>query len=306
MLKSIEVNPVNPFSNSIKVGQYPKETFANVSNAQNPRYKFNLTEDVVSFPSKKKAHRKKRYIASKPIEVDLTYKNILDKPLKSTPNPNFKKDLAQVKEIYSLEKASLRVSSLSRYLKEDMIGFIVPKYGINETSKGGYEWFGRGLENLLKGSKQGTRPDDYQERAKELFGLLSTHDAYWKSPQFVDYLESLKQRESLTKDQLAAVNATQSAVHELQENKGISFTGYFTPLKMMDKILNDGCAYTGEKLVYTHDNSVPPNKKASAEHIFPKSWGGPNDDANFLVASAESNSQRGNIDLLNYLKGEDA
>ena len=253
-------------------------------------------------------------------EIDLTYKNTLN--LKSQPEPNFRKNLAGVQGIkpFNLDNAESRISSLSKYLKEKMIGFEVPEYefdpasdGVKREKKGGYQWFERGLQNLLIGSKKADlQPEEYKDTAQELFGLLSLHDKYWKSHEFSDYLASLKASKTINKDQTKAVNATIEAIKELQKvnrAKRVSFGAKeivkmqertFTPMKRMPEILKS-CAYTGVHLSYffTTDDA-----KISTDHIIPHSWeNSKNDDGNFLITTAESNDMRGTLPLLSYLKG---
>ena len=145
---------------------------------------------------------------------DMSYKNVLAKPLKSTPNVNFVENLKKVPNIASLEKAKTRVSNLSRYLKEDMIGFVLPEYTINGVTKGGNQWFQKGAEYLLRGSKQGAKEKDFTQIAENLYGLLATHDNYWKSDDFVGYLSTL--------DQTPAIKSTKQAVKNLQRKDNCS------------------------------------------------------------------------------------
>ncbi|OGI17323.1 MAG: hypothetical protein A2255_10450 [Candidatus Melainabacteria bacterium RIFOXYA2_FULL_32_9] len=238
------------------------------------------------------------------------YINILSQQLKSTPNSDFIEKLSKIPGIYSQEKAEDRIASLSRYLKEDMVGFYVPEYEVKvkikkvkgETveQKGGYQWFERSLEYLLRGSKKGTDPSQYKNVAKELFGLLSTHDNYWKSQEFIDYLSTLQQSD--------ARDATIAAIEELQkgikDEVNISFTS-LTPLVKMEKLLNDGCAYSGVKLIPNHI-AKPDEPEVSVEHILPCYWGGPFDDANYLLVTRKINSVRSSIGLIDFLKGKDA
>ena len=253
-------------------------------------------------------------------EIDLTYKNTLN--LKSEPEPNFRKNLASVTGIkpFNLDNAESRISSLSKYLKEKMIGFEVPEYefdaasdGVKREKKGGYHWFERGLQNLLIGSKKADlQQEEYKDTAQELFGLLSLHDKYWKSTEFCDYLTSLKTSKTINKDQTKAVNATIEAIKELQKvnrAKRIPFGAKeivkmqertFTPMKRMPEILKN-CAYTGVHLSYL---STTDDSKISTDHIIPHSWeNSKNDDGNFLITTAESNDNRGTLPLLAYLKG---
>ena len=247
--------------------------------------------------------------------VDLTYKNSLN--LKSTPNfsdEDFKKNLkTNVPGIINTNKAAKRISSLSVYLKEKMIGFEVPEYELKEEKKGGYQWFERGLENLLIGSeKANLKPEEYQNTAKKLFGILAVHDNYWKSPEFSDYLSSLKTSTTITENQKKAVDATVLAIKELNEPKQITFGSQeiismgeraFTPMKFMHEIY-EKCAYTGNHLDRESDDE---EFRPSADHIIPHSWeNSKNDDGNFIISSMESNTVRGNISLIKYLKGYNA
>ena len=254
-------------------------------------------------------------------QVDLTYKNMLN--LKSEPESDFRKNLAGVPGIktFNRDNAESRISSLSKYLKEKMVGFEVPEYefdpasdGVKREKRGGYQWFERGLQNLLIGSKKADlQPEEYKDTAQELFGLLSLHDKYWKSHEFSDYLASLKASKTINKDQTKAVNATIEAIKELQKvnrAKRIHFGAKkivkmpertFTPMKRMPEILKN-CAYTGVHLSYF---SKTDDAKISTDHIIPHSWeNSKNDDGNFLITTAEANDNRGTLPLLAYLKGE--
>lgn len=271
-----------------------------------------LSADTISFTKKKKVAHTIIYDT----ETITNYENVLEHTLKSTPNKDFVEKLKQVDGIHSLCNAQQRISSLSRYLKEDMIGFVVPKYTCDSKPFGGYQWFEKSMEFLIKGCKKDALPEEYPKLAKNLFGLLALHDNYWKSKDFVKYLSSLEQNEYIQ-------SGIQGVNELIQENGDISFKGhgqmitnaYFSPLKFIPKLLNDGCAYTNKKLIQsynlanTSDHSVhKPNNPAqvpSMEHIMPKSWGGACDDANYILTSQESNSKRGNIDLLSHLKGAD-
>jgi len=252
-------------------------------------------------------------------DVNLTYKNILGTPLKSTPNPNFAEELRKVEGISDdkIDNATLRVSSLSKYLKEKMVGFVVPGYEFEKKEKGGYQWFERGLENLIKGSKkEGLQPEEYKDTAKELFGLLSVHDNYWKSPDFVDYLASLKSSKTINANQIKAVDATVEAIKELnapQKDEKLSFEGkkavsfgYYSPLREIKK-LQESCAYSGVKTVFNRNINTPENL-ASTEHIVPHAWDPDNadDDGNYLITSLAANNKRGSIPLLDFLKGNNS
>jgi len=243
---------------------------------------------------------------------DLSYKNVLTTPLKSTPNPDFEVKLSEIPGIIDFNNAKKRVSSFSRYLKEDMIGFVVPEYEIQGEKKGGYQWMEKAAEYLLKGCQKNATEKDYPILAINLFGLLATYDNYWKSNEFSDYLSTLKPG--------PAIKAIQSAIKSLQTGKNISFSGntvkmwgFFSPIKSMKKFLNDGCAYTGTPLKFddplefddlsTEQPYYSPKENASLDHLMPNSWGGPCEDYNYVLASQEINSTRLNLDLLSFLKG---
>lgn len=254
-----------------------------------------LDKDTVSFQG-----------LSKGVVEDMKYKNALDERLVSSPNADFEKQLKAVKGINNFKASKVRVESLSRYLKEEMVGFIVPEYTTKNEKKGGYEWFERSMEYLLKGCKNGAKVNDYKPLAKELLGLLATHDNYWKSNEFKAYLGRLEPSD--------AIKATMAAIDELQSAKAISFTGekvkmwgYFSPIKAMKELLDAGGAYSGKALKFdepfTKHPRIPEDVNASLEHIMPKSWGGPCDDANYLLTSQKANTKRGNMSLLAYLKG---
>lgn len=231
------------------------------------------------------------------VKVDTEYKNVLQKPLVSKERASFEQDL-KAKRPICFDAAKVRISSLSRYLKEDMVGFVVPEYNLKGDKKGGYQWFEKGAEYLLKGTKIGVEEKDFKPAAKELYGLLALHDDYWKSPEFVEYLSSL--------EQTPAIKATIDAVEELGWAKNISFTGeetisssgYFSPLKYIGKLLDDGCAYSGK-----HFSKNDYKNRPSLEHIMPECWGGPCEDYNYLLTSADANYARGNMGLIKYLKG---
>lgn len=258
-----------------------------------------LTRDTISFVG-----------MSRGVVEDMSFKSVLEKQLVSEPNADFKVKLGKIKGVKreNVETASKRVSSLSRYLKEDMVGFIVPKYTQEGKQKGGYQWFERSLENLLKGCEKNLSPNKYKDTAKELFGILATHDNYWKSDAFVGYLSSLKSSDATTETIKAIKELQSSGKKPSFTGKDIKMFGIFSPMKAMDKLLNDGCAYSGEKMIFddpsTKHPKIAPKNNASLEHVTPKSWGGPDDDSNYMVTSVEANSKRGNGTLIQYLKGE--
>ncbi|MGD9581233.1 MAG: hypothetical protein AB7V50_07660 [Vampirovibrionia bacterium] len=220
------------------------------------------------------------------------YRNILKKNLVATPNPNLRLELSKTRNIYDLNKAELRISSLSRYLKEDMVGFIIPS---------GHQWFDGSLENFIHGAKAKRVPENqFKSTAKEFWSLIAKADPYWTSNEFINYLGTVKDT--------PARNATIEAIKEIKkerEAKGsqINFTGYETALKDIKKLLKDGCAYTGVPMV-RHSNDQ--HQQVSAEHIFPHSRGGRNSDFNYLLAASRPNSDRGSLPLIDFLKGKDA
>lgn len=258
-----------------------------------------LTNDTLAFKGKSSGY----------IE-DLNFKSVLDNQLVSNQNPDFKNRLLELGiKKGNLDVAATRIASLSRYLKEDMIGFIVPNYTYNNTQKGGYQWFDEALESLLKACYRDIKPDNYDVAAKELFGLLAAHDDYWKSDDFINYIFTLKK----SKAKILTVKAIKELQSSSQKNPSfcgqmIEMWGIFTPLKAMEKLLNDGCAYSGEKLYFDDPNNtnhpkITPKNNASIEHIIPQSWGGPDDDSNYMVSSVAANSKRGNNELITFLKG---
>jgi len=256
-----------------------------------------LGMDTVEFTGKKKTQKPRKAPTTGTIS-EVEYKNVLGEPLISIQRPAFEHDLRTVRGLVSFDRSKTRVSSLSAYLKEQMVGFVVPKYEVDGQQKGGYQWFEQGAEYLLKGSSENVKECNYKQAAKELYGLLAIHDNYWKSPEFVGYLSTLKQTN--------AIKATIQAVKELNVAKEISFTGervlttygYFSPLKAIDRLIKGNCAYSGEKFKPEDRLGRP-----SLDHIMPKSWGGPCDDANYILASTETNTLRGNIGLIEFLKG---
>jgi len=264
-----------------------------------------LSMDTVCFTGKKN-----RPISTGTIS-ETEYQSVLKEPLISEPRPTFEKDL-KLERLVSYNDAKVRISSLSRYLKEDMVGFVVPKYDVNGEQKGGYQWFEKAAEYLIRGSKENVKESNFKPVAKELYGLLALHDNYWKSPEFIDYLSTLKQS--------PAIKATIAAVKELNApktsnvSKELSFRGslflttkgFFSPLKVIDKLSKTNCAYTGEKFTTYNDHTSQPDapkNQPSLDHIMPKSWGGPCEDYNYILASRDSNTLRGNIELIKFLRG---
>ena len=217
------------------------------------------------------------------------YRNIYKQTLKATPNPDLRKELSNLRSVYNIGRAEQRISSLSRYLKEDMVGFITPS---------GHHWFEKALPNFIHGARaRRVKPDEFKNAAKELWSLIAMADPYWTSGKFVEYLQTM--------ESTPARDATIEAIKEITQKRNsktsaVSF-GYHSDLKEIKKLLKDGCAYTGVPMVR---NSRDPQKCVSAEHIFPHSKGGPDNDFNFLLAAAEPNGDRGNIPLVQFLKGK--
>jgi hypothetical protein len=170
-----------------------------------------------------------------------------------------------------------------------MVGFITPS---------GHHWFPGALENIIHGAQAKKVPEDrMQGVAKEFWGLLAKADPYWSSKEFVKYLESMPEA--------PARNATLAAVKEIHLERTVPrfdkvAFGYKSELKDVPKILQDGGCYTGTPMQRSGGGA---QRMASAEHIFPHSKGGPDNDFNFMVATAKANSDRGNMPLIDFLKG---
>lgn len=217
------------------------------------------------------------------------YKNILPEKLVAAPNPNLKEILKKDTTIHNLDLAYTRLTSFSRYLKESMVGFVTPE---------GKQWFQDACTFLIKGSAGVNIPEiKYQEHARELWGLLVKVDPYWKSNEFINYLKTLEQNAGIT----STINALLSLKKEEYKSSGISF-GYDSAIRFMPELCRSGCAYTSKPLnMYASaDENYP-----TLEHLFPHSEGGDevNVDSNFVLALGESNGSRGNIPLIDYLKG---
>ena len=171
-----------------------------------------------------------------------------------------------------------------------MVGFIIPA---------GHQWFDGSLENFIHGSKAKMVPEkNFKSTAKEFWSLIAKADPYWTSQQFIDYLATVKDT--------PARNATIEAIKELKvqretKSSNISF-GYDSALKDIKKLLDDGCAYTGVPMLR---RSRDENQAVSAEHIFPNSKGGQNSDFNYLLAASRPNQDRGNMPLIDFLKGKE-
>ncbi|MEW5819832.1 MAG: hypothetical protein AB1782_06545 [Cyanobacteriota bacterium] len=226
-----------------------------------------------------------------PHGISVEYRNLFSKQLAATPNANLREELKKDRTIYNLDRAEQRISSLSRYLKEDMVGFISPS---------GDHWFEKALPNFINGARARKVPaGQMKDAAKEIWGLIAKADPYWTSGEFKKYLESMESS--------PARDATITAIEEIAiERKGIRRQvtfGYKSLMKDMKKLMDDGCAYTG---VPMKRHSRDPYVCISAEHIFPHSKGGADNDFNFFMASSQSNSDRGNMPLVQFLKGKNA
>lgn len=231
-----------------------------------------LTSDVVSFSAK-----------------TIEYKNKFNTQLKATPNPNLRKELEADKSIYDVDKAFQRLTSLSRYLKEEMVGFITPS---------GEEWFPKALINFIYGAKDCKVPEeDFKKTAKELWSLIAKADKYWYSQEFINYLSSFKPS--------PARDATIQAIEEIAREKTpmmskIAF-GYKSDMKKIQKILDHGCAYSGKPMNRT--GGWP--DQVTLEHIFSSNNGGSDSDFNYILTTSKANDDRGNLPLIDYLKGKD-
>lgn len=213
------------------------------------------------------------------------YKNIFDQRLKAEINPDLKSQLRNDRSVYNLTKAVNRVTSLSTYLKEYMVGFVTPD---------GDHWFEKTLPYIYKGCVARDIPEQkYLEVAKDFWGLLAKADNYWKSDDFLNYLGSMAKT--------PAVQATIEAVKSLQlpKQSDVAFGGYPSKIKYIPDL--NYCAYSGRSLEWDTNRWHNP----SAEHIFPHSIIGEagDIDINYFVVSAQANSDRGNIPLLAFLKG---
>lgn len=252
-----------------------------------------------------KVLRIKKTVAGDPVEPGLPgpygevtpqYRNMLpqkDRPI-SKPNPNLKEEITHLKHVGNVDLAEQRIKAFSNYMLK-MVGFVTPS---------GYHWFPQALGNLINAS-QGTkvRPEKMAKPARELWQCLAIADDYWTSDQFIRYIKAIEPS--------PARDATLKALQELRAERApkykmAAFMGrnkshskpIETGLKFIDELMV--CAYSGVKL---DRDSADPVYKVSAEHIFPQSLGGKDNDFNFLMASADSNNLRKNMKLIAYLKG---
>lgn len=223
------------------------------------------------------------------VRPEYAYKNMFETRLKAERHPELKTFLMNDKSVHDADRAYTRITSLSAYLKEQMVGFITPD---------NQHWFEKAMPYILKGSvAKDISGKEYNNAAKDFWGLLAKADNYWKSDAFIGYLKSMKPDD--------AIRATISAVESLQEKKTITFTGdggYPSKIKYIPELLKR-CAYTGSPM----SPDGPAIYRPSAEHLLPHSIGGDklNIDINYLVAGSKANSDRGSLPLMLYLKGWD-
>jgi hypothetical protein len=241
-------------------------------------------------------------VKPQPPEEDIPvveYRNMFDTLLKASPNPLLEKLLVRDLKISDPEKAHKRITSLSRYLKEDMVGFITPD---------GRHWFEGALKYFIRGAVSKDLTDKQMEKhgpaiAEHFWGLLAKADSYWSSGEFLDYMKNHMNPEE------PGVKETIQGVSRLYQkkltNKTVSF-GYSSDLRYIQKLLDDGGAYTGKPLKLTNVSNHP--AYPTLEHIQPHSTGGDevNDDCNYLLVRQNDNGDRSNIPLIAYLKGWDA
>ncbi|MEW5821939.1 MAG: hypothetical protein AB1782_17220 [Cyanobacteriota bacterium] len=218
------------------------------------------------------------------------YKNIFHRRLKSNINPSLRYELAKDPSVHNVCKATKRLKSLSKYLKEYMVGFITPD---------GEHWFEQAMPYILNGAaSRKLKKSEFIPMAKEFWGLLAKADHYWKSEEFVDYLTTLNSSPE--------INATIKAIRMLQNEDSIfipslTFSGRNAKIKYIPELLI--CAYSGRKLKWGGDEKHRP----SSEHLMPRSLGGEelDSDLNYIISSSWENNLRGNIPLIAFLKGWD-
>jgi hypothetical protein len=260
-------------------------------------YKFlnsqTIIEKTLTFLGRKQSKKGSSKNSTKYVRPEYEYKNFL--PDSERPKANIKRDLKDVlmddPSVHNANKAYLRIKSLSTYLTEKMVGFETPD---------GDHWFEKALPYIYKGALAKKIPaTQYENVAKEFWGLLSKADNYWLSDDFIGYLKSM--------NQTPAVKATISAIETLRDQdlpvySKVAFTGYPSKIKYIKELHT--CAYSGVPLKWNSKATHSP----SAEHILPHSVGGDavDIDVNFLIASAKANGDRGSLPLLAYLKGWDA
>ncbi|MEW5819634.1 MAG: hypothetical protein AB1782_05535 [Cyanobacteriota bacterium] len=222
------------------------------------------------------------------------YKNIFEQNLKSEPNSGLAKLLKADSDVNQahLGRAVKRTRNFSRYLKEDMVGFITPE---------GKHWFEGACLYIIKGTAGVDIPErEYVKYAKEFWGHLAKADKYWASDDFINYLQGLESN--------PGVNATIEAIRQIKtehsvRNSHVTF-GYNSDMKYIKKLLEDGCAYTGITMKLKSNSKTHP----TLEHLFPHRVKGDelNDDCNYVLTIGTANCSRGDIPLTAYLKGWNA
>lgn len=222
------------------------------------------------------------------------YKNFFPEKLNATPFSDIDKRLFEDVSIYDQAKAKKRLESFSRYLKEEMVGFITPD---------GENWFEGACKYLIKGSAGVDIPESlYFPYAKDFWGLMAHVDPFWTSNKFIEYLNNFKHT--------PAVDATIRAIRAIKMDQEARYSnvafGYTSTLRFIPELLK-GCAYTGEpmELSYKGDNSP---LYPTLEHIFPHVEGGDivNKDTNYVLTISQENSLRSDIPLTAFLRGWNA
>jgi hypothetical protein len=256
----------------------------------------------IFFGRHQKGTNRKQEIIEEPLkpgpygEVKPQYRNFLPENMRpfSKPNLHLREEIQTLRRVGDLDDAEQRIKAFSNYMLK-MVGFVTPS---------GYHWFSEAMENLIFGA-QGTKlpPDKLEEPAKELWQLLAMADDYWTSNTFIQYLSDIEPS--------PARNATLKAIRELKRERmgrELQLVAFGrskstskpieTDLKFIDELMT--CAYSGVKM---NSDGKDPVYRVSAEHIFPQSLGGKDNDFNFIMASGDSNNMRRNMKLLDYLKG---
>jgi hypothetical protein len=217
------------------------------------------------------------------------YKNMFPERLKAEFNLDLRETLKHDPTVHNQVKAYQRVKSLSKYLKELMVGYITPD---------GEHWFEKAMPNILQGavSEKIDNKKDFYNVAKEFWKLLANADDYWASTDFINYLKGM--------EQTPAIEATISAVNDMQIEdamKKLTFTGQQSKIKFVRELYY--CAYSGKDLSSDDDST----HLITLEHIFPRCYAGEtgNSDTNYFITSAGPNRKRGSIPLIAYLKGWD-
>ncbi|MGD9581780.1 MAG: HNH endonuclease domain-containing protein [Vampirovibrionia bacterium] len=268
--------------------------------------KNNTLETFLSFTGirrKNKTKRKKQYTSKDkqkpevPPRTFLPYKNLYTTRLTANTNPDLRTKLETI-EVHDIDKAEKRCRSFSKYLKENMVGFITPN---------GNHWFEDACKYLILASAGvPVKDSELNKYAKEFWSLMAVTDNYWLSDDFMNYLKTMNTKK-------VGVNTTIQAINELKnentQTANISFKGndnnknyYETDLTEIKELLENGCVYSGKKFSLSGKGSY-----ASVEHLFPHSSGGDlvNTDSNYVLALGKENMLRGNIPLTEFLKGWD-